>query len=38
VRLFADTGGARDGYECVELVASKAAAHVRINRSVPPQG
>jgi dihydrofolate reductase len=31
-RLFDDLGGATDDYECVELVSSPAAVHVRLER------
>ncbi len=31
-RLFADTSGVQNGYECVELVTSRAVAHVQLAR------
>jgi dihydrofolate reductase len=34
-RLFDDLGGGPYGYECVELVASPAVAHVRLARTRP---
>ncbi|HSJ44443.1 MAG TPA: dihydrofolate reductase family protein [Euzebyales bacterium] len=33
--LFGDLGDAVDGYECVELTSSPAAAHMRLVRTTP---